>query len=89
VRRLIDQAYEKCQSILREHDDKLEAVARYLLAHDTMTRSQFSACMKGEEIPEAESESIFDRFAELEKQEQEKPDVSAEQESPAEDENKV
>ena len=70
VRRLIDQAYEQCEGLLREHDDKLEAVAQYLLAHDTMTRSQFSACMRGEEIPEGESESIFDRFAELEKQEQ-------------------
>ena len=37
-----------------------------------MTRSQFTACMKGEPIPEAESESIFDRFAELEKEEQAK-----------------
>ena len=70
MRRLIDQAYEQCEGLLREHDDKLEAVAQYLLAHDTMTRSQFSACMRGEEIPEGESESIFDRFAELEKQEQ-------------------
>ena len=69
VRRIVDQAYEQCRSILRDHDDKLEAVAQYLLAHDTMTRSQFTACMKGEPIPEAESESIFDRFAELERQE--------------------
>ena len=85
VRRLIDKAYEQCEGILREHDDRLEAVAQYLLAHQTMTRSQFNACMKGEEIPEAESESIFDRFAELEKQEQEKSKASTEMETPAED----
>ena len=85
VRRLIDKAYEQCEGILREHDDRLEAVAQYLLAHQTMTRSQFNACMKGEEIPEAESESIFDRFAELEKQEQEKSKAPAENETPAED----
>ena len=90
VRRLIDKAYEQCEQILREHDDKLEAVAQYLLAHDTMTRSQFNACMKGEEIPDAESESIFDRFAELEKQEQAAESAApAEQETPAEDENHV
>ena len=69
VRRIVDQAYDQCRSILREHDDRLEAVAQYLLDHETMTRSQFTACMKGEEIPDAESESIFDRFAQLERQE--------------------
>ena len=77
VRRIVDQAYEQCEQILREHDDKLEAVAQYLLAHDTMTRSQFDACMKGKPIPDAESESIFDRFVELEKEEQEKKAAEA------------
>ncbi|MBQ4301869.1 MAG: ATP-dependent zinc metalloprotease FtsH, partial [Oscillospiraceae bacterium] len=32
VRRLIDEAYERCRSILVEHDDKLEAVAQFLLS---------------------------------------------------------
>ena len=86
VRRLIDRAYEQCEQILREHDDKLEAVAQYLLAHDNMTRSQFHACMKDQEIPEAESESIFDRFAELEKEEAEKAEDTANSESTTEDE---
>ena len=89
VRRLIDKAYEQCEQILKEHDDKLEAVAQYLLAHDTMTRSQFNACMKGEPIPESESESIFDRFAELEREEQAgKTEASApaEPKAPAESE---
>ena len=84
VRHIIDQAYEQCQAILRDHDDKLEAVAQFLLAHDTMTRTQFTACMKGEPIPEAESESIFDRFAELEKEEQAKKDQEGNQVPPAE-----
>ena len=71
VRRIIDEAYAACEEILREHDDKLEAVARYLLEHETMSRTQFQACMNGEPIPEDESESIFDRFAELEREERE------------------
>ena len=75
VRRIIDEAYTRCQTILTEHDDKLEQVARFLLAHETMTRSQFGACMRGEEIPENESESIFDRFAELEKQGREREEA--------------
>jgi cell division protease FtsH len=89
VRRLIDQAYEQCEALLREHDDKLEAVAQYLLAHDTMTRSQFVACMKGEDIPEAESESIFDRFAELEKEEAKKTEAPANNDTAPEDGNPV
>ncbi|MBO4418622.1 MAG: ATP-dependent zinc metalloprotease FtsH [Oscillospiraceae bacterium] len=87
VRRIVDQAYEFCERILREHDDRLEAVAGYLMAHDTMTRSQFNACMKGEPIPDAESESIFDRFAELEKQEQEKANGAPEKEPAVENNN--
>ena len=89
VRRIVDRAYEQCEKILRDHDDKLEEVASYLLAHDTMTRTQFTACMKGEEIPNAESESIFDRFAQLEQQEREeaaeKIESAAEEETTAED----
>ena len=77
VRRIVDQAYDQCAHILQEHDDKLEAVAQYLLAHDTMTRTQFNACMQGEDIPEAESESIFDRFSELEKKEAQKTEAPA------------
>ena len=64
IKSLIDQAYARCHSILTEHDDKLEQVAQYLLSHETMTRRQFMACMRDEPIPENESESIFDRFAE-------------------------
>ena len=82
VRRIIDEAYADCEKLLREHDDRLEAVAQYLLAHETMSRTQFQACMMGEPIPEDESESIFDRFAELERQEHEaaagKPEAPAE-----------
>ena len=70
VRRIVDQAFEQCRQILQEHEDRLEAVASYLLEHDSMTRTQFAACMKGEPIPDAESESIFDRFTELEREEE-------------------
>ena len=64
VKALIDDAYAQCTQILSEHDDRLEAVAQFLLAHNDMTRSQFNACMEGREIPMGEHESIFDRFTE-------------------------
>ena len=50
-----------------------------------MTRTQFNACMQGEDIPEAESESIFDRFSELEKKEQMKHDASPADEADPQD----
>ncbi len=89
VRRIIDQAYETCEQLLKEHDDQLEQVAQYLLAHDTMTRRQFDACMKGEPIPENESESLFDRFADLEKQEEAAPAEPQAEEAASEEKNET
>ncbi len=64
VKRLVDEAYAKCRELLTEHNDKLEAVSAYLLANDTMSRNQFEACMKGEEVSEEAGESIFSHFEE-------------------------
>ena len=41
VKRLLDQAYEACQAILKRDSDKLELVARYLLAFETMDAATF------------------------------------------------
>ena len=62
VKRLVDEAYAKCKALLTAHDDKLEAVTQFLLAHDTMTRAQFEACMNGKEIPQTDDASIFAHF---------------------------
>ena len=51
MKRAVDAAYRRCEEILRADDEKLREVAEFLLAHETMTRSQFEACMKGEPIP--------------------------------------
>lgn len=59
VKHLIDTAYAQCTQILKENFDKLHQISEYLLAHESMSRKQFEACMKGEEIP-AEAESFFD-----------------------------
>ncbi len=47
IRTLIEQAYAKCRGILMEHMDKLEFVAQFLLAHETMDGDQFKAAMEG------------------------------------------
>ena len=41
VKALLDQAYAQCQEILKRDSDKLELVARYLLAFETMDAETF------------------------------------------------
>ena len=41
VKRLLDEAYERCREILQQDRDKLETVARFLLDHETMNAEQF------------------------------------------------
>ena len=41
VKRLIDDAYARCHEILERDRDKLELVAKFLLAHETMDAKQF------------------------------------------------
>lgn len=36
-------AYDRCERILNDNRDKLEAVASYLLEHETMEREAFLA----------------------------------------------
>ena len=54
VQGILTRAYDKCNAILREHDDKLDAVASYLMAHDNMARPQFEAVMEGKAIPDGD-----------------------------------
>ena len=59
VKEIIDSAYAQCAQILSDNADKLHQIADYLLEHETMSRKQFEACMRGEPIPET-AESFFD-----------------------------
>ena len=43
VKAVVGAAYRRCESILLENRDKLEAVAQYLLEHETMDRKAFLA----------------------------------------------
>ncbi|MBP3485411.1 MAG: AAA family ATPase, partial [Oscillospiraceae bacterium] len=51
VQNVVSQAYSRCQSILEQQRDALEAVARYLLEHETMDQEAFLAVF-GEEPAE-------------------------------------
>ena len=62
VKLLIDKAYKQCAAILSENEEKLNRIVSFLLEHETMSGSQFEACMKGEEIPEDADGSLFAHF---------------------------
>ena len=43
VRRIIDEAYRRCERILMENRVQLEATAQYLLEHETMSGEELQA----------------------------------------------
>ena len=45
IRRLVDEAYEKTESILREHRDKLDSVAAVLMEKEKVTGKEFADIM--------------------------------------------
>ncbi|GAB4468844.1 MAG: ATP-dependent zinc metalloprotease FtsH [Anaerolineae bacterium] len=52
VRRIVSEAYERARRVLVENMDKLKRVAETLLEVETLDAHQFSALMRGEELPE-------------------------------------
>ena len=75
IKQVIDRAYARCAELLKADYDKLKLVAEFLLEHESMSRRQFEACMRGEAIPEAES---FFAAAEQKEPPKEAPVESAE-----------
>ena len=49
VKRIIDEAYRRCEQMLQEHMDILDRVAAYLLEHETMSGEAFEKVFNGEE----------------------------------------
>ena len=47
VRRVVDEAYRRCEELLTQQREKLNAVASYLLEHETMEREAFLSVMEG------------------------------------------
>lgn len=52
VKRIVDECYVRAQRILTEHQAQLSAVAEALLKHDTLSRTEFEAVMRGETLPD-------------------------------------
>lgn len=49
VKRIIDEAYRRCEQMLQGHMDILDRVAAYLLEHETMSGEAFEKVFNGEE----------------------------------------
>ena len=45
VKAIVDTAYRRCQEVLEKNRENLEAVAEYLLEHETMSGETFAAVM--------------------------------------------
>jgi len=73
VQRYIQDAYKKCEDILRENMDSLHAVANYLLKHETMDGEIFLRIMNGDDIAQIEADEAEKarQHAELERQRRE------------------
>lgn len=50
VRRIIDEAFVRCKTILTEHSDELERLAQALLEYETLTGEEIQAIARGESI---------------------------------------
>lgn len=57
VRSIIETAYGKAESILREHTDQLHLLAKYLMIHEKIERDDFAKLMRGEMDPAMLEES--------------------------------
>ena len=60
VKALIDRAYAHCAQILKENEGKVHEIVAHLLEHETMSGNQFTDCMEGRQIGDAEKVSLFD-----------------------------
>ncbi len=64
VKSLIDRAYDQCRNLLKADGEKLQALADYLLANESITGAQFADLMEGRQIGAASATSLTDGFEE-------------------------
>ena len=64
VKEIISTAYNRCETILKDHKDQLEAIAQLLLVKETISGEQFLQAMKGELASEDASEAASETTSE-------------------------
>ena len=68
VRRLVDDAYERAETILRESKDQLESIATSLMEMETLEKEELLALLEGKEIErQPKKEEAKEEAAEEEK----------------------
>ncbi|MBQ7326105.1 MAG: ATP-dependent zinc metalloprotease FtsH [Clostridia bacterium] len=86
VRRIITECYQRCESILTEHIDKLHFVAEFLLKNESMDEEQFRAAM---EMDNPTIESIEDIAFRKKQKSDEENDIAHENNRKAEEEERL
>lgn len=74
IKAMVESAFEKCEEILKEHDQQLETVAKALLEVETLDGEQFTLLFEGKLTPEGLVEELKkkdDTIAEKNRQEAE------------------
>ena len=77
---MIGEAREKCREILLAHKDKLEFVAQFLLAHETMDGDQFQAAMERTDVTMDDLVEIAEEKARRSREANEQARIRREQE---------
>ena len=93
IRRIIDEAYNRCETLLRENVDKLHFIAEFLVRNEIMEQAQFERAMESDVTMEELEEMVAEKRrrseeenrarAERIKQEEEKREAEREAEEKA------
>ena len=66
IKDIMTDAYNKCESILKSHQDKLTEVAEYLIVNEKADRKAFEAIMDGTYVkPKTETEAVAEATEEI------------------------
>ncbi len=66
IRRFIDQAYESCEKLLKDHIEQLHTVAKYLIKHEKLDGDDFVRLLNGEDLEaEFQAEEISEMIEEV------------------------
>ena len=50
VQKIMREAYQRCEQILRDHAERLDKIAGFLMENENMSRTQFEAVMQDETL---------------------------------------
>ena len=73
VRRLVDEAYERAEAILKDHRERLDAIAMALIEHETLEKEELLALLEGREIGAPKTQVEVEQTPEQEQEEARPP----------------